>query len=102
MQTDRVTATRELAKKVTDLMVSLQPQATVDTASPEVNLLKKQVELLQQQLTGVQQPSSGAPATNPAETTAPADAAPPSQPAIQYFCQQFMNHPMNLEPAIRL
>ena len=58
LQTDRVTATRELANKVTDFMVSLQPQATVDTGSPEVNrLLKKQIELLQQQLTGFQQPS---------------------------------------------
>ena len=82
MQTDRVTATRELAKKVTDFMVSLQPQATVDNASSEVSLLKKQVELLQQQLTGFQQLSSGAPTISPAQTTAPADAAPPSQPAV--------------------
>ena len=42
MQTDRVTATRELAKKVADFMVSLQPQATVDNASSDVHLLKKQ------------------------------------------------------------
>ena len=82
LQTDRVTATRELAKKVTDFMVSLQPQATVGNASSEVSLLKKQVELLQQQFTGFQQPSPGAPTTSPTETTAPADAAPPSQPAV--------------------
>ena len=71
LQTDRVTATPDLAKKVTDFMVSLQPQATVDTGSPEVNLLKKQVELLQQQLTGFQQLSPGAPATSPAGIIAP-------------------------------
>ena len=82
LQTDRVPATRKLAKKVTDFMVSLQPQATVDNASSEVSLLKKQVELLQQQLTGFQQPSLGAPTISPAETTAPADAAPPSEPAV--------------------
>ena len=81
-QTDRATAARELAEKVTDFMVSSQPQATVDTASSEANLLKTQIELLQQQLTGFQQASSGAPATSPTETTTPADAAPPSQPAV--------------------
>ena len=74
MQTDRVTATRELAKKVTDFMVSLQPQATVDNASSEVNLLKKRVELLQlqQQLTGFQQPCSGASTVSSAEAIGPA------------------------------
>ena len=72
----------ELAKKVTDFMVSLQPQATVDTGNPDVNLLQKQIELLQQQLTGFQQPFPGAQATCPAETIATAGTPPPSQPVV--------------------
>ena len=82
MQTDRVTATRELAKKVADFMVSLQPQATVDNTSSEVNLLKKQVELLQQQLTGFQQPCSGASTVGSAEAIGPAGTPPFSQPTV--------------------
>ena len=70
MQTDRVTATGELAKKVTDFMVSLQPQATVDNASPEVYLLKEQVELLQH---GFQPPSSGASTVSSAEAVPASD-----------------------------
>ena len=82
MQTDRVTASRELAKKVTDFLVSLQPQATVDNASSEVHLLKKQVELLQQQLIGFQQPSSGASTVSSAEAIGPTGALPSSQPTV--------------------
>ena len=57
LQTDRVTATRELAKKIASI-VPLQPQASPATGNLEVNLLKKHIELLQQQLTGFQQPTS--------------------------------------------
>ena len=63
-------------------MVSLQPQATVDNASSEVNLLKKQVELLQQQLTGFQQLCSGTSTVSPAEKIGPAGTPPSSQPTV--------------------
>ena len=82
IQTDRVTASHELAKKVTSFVLSLQPQTTPSTGNSEVNLLKQRIELLQQQLIGFQQPAPSVLLSKTVDPPAPAATPPPSQATV--------------------